>query len=126
MIDWNKSYLKFALMILNIGPIEVDLAVEANNVAGEIACHGNSSVIDSLSCEVRRKNGKVDQPRTPCMLIMPFSNNQLCWFSKGACNSSFTFHGLAAGKHRVLVVTGAGGSRTETSFCTCRKSIIHL
>ena len=44
----------------------------------------------------------------------------------GACGSSFTFDGLDAGKHRVLVVTSAGGSRTETHFYTCRKSIILL
>ena len=50
----------------------------------------------------------------------------ICMLIIGACGSSFTFDGLDAGKHRVLVVTSADGSRTETHFYTCRKSIIFI
>ena len=57
------------LITLYIGPIEVDLVVEANSITGTITCHDNASAIDSLSCEVRRMSGKVDKPMIPCMSI---------------------------------------------------------
>ena len=69
MKDCKTLMLLFYLFIERIGPIEVDLAVKANSVAGTIVC-GNATSIDSLSCEVRRKSGRLDQSQIPCMLFM--------------------------------------------------------
>ena len=52
------------MYVCMVGPIEVDLDVERTSVTGSITCHDTS--LASLSCELRRKNGKIVET-VPCM-----------------------------------------------------------